>query len=55
MEDQKKQIDEQVDFVQLLKELAETQATLAKIDAQLAIREGKDQVKGVIDATKANL
>ena len=55
MEEQKKQIDEQIGFVQLLKELTETQMTLAKIDAQLAIREGKKQVKDVIDATKNNL
>lgn len=55
MEEQKNQIDEQVKFAQLIKELAETQATLAKIDAQLAIRAGKEQVKGVIDSTRASL
>ncbi len=55
MEEQKNQIDEQVNFVQLLKELAETQTTLAKIDAQLAVREGKDQIRGVVDSTRANL
>ena len=55
MEEENKKTQEQINFAQLLKELAETQTTLAKIDAQLAIREGQEQIKGVIDSTKTNL
>ena len=39
----------------LIKELAEVQATIAKANAQLAIRQAKDQVKGIIESTKDNL
>ena len=55
MEEQKNDLDEQIKFSQLLKELAETQATLAKIDAQIAIKEGKDQVKSTVESTKTTL
>ncbi len=55
MEKQKNDLDEQVRFSQLLKELAETQVVLAKVDAQLAIREGADQVKSVVQSAKQSL
>ena len=45
MDEQNKDTEEQIKFTQLLKELADTQVTLAKINAQLAIRESKDQLK----------
>ena len=43
MDEQNKDTEEQIKFTQLLKELADTQVTLAKINAQLAIRESKKQ------------
>ena len=55
MDEEKNDIEEQMKFTQMLKELAETQTTLAKIDAQLAITKGKDQIGGVINKTKDNL
>lgn len=55
MEEEKNDLEEQIKFSQLLKELTETQVTLAKIEAQLAIREGKNQVKEAIASAKENL
>ncbi len=66
MEEQKKKTEgqeketaeqtaEQINFLQLLKDLAKTQAQLAKINAQLVIKEGHDKINGVIDSTKAEL
>ena len=50
MDEQNKDTEEQIKFTQLLKELADTQVTLAKINAQLAIRESKDQIETIVDS-----
>ena len=55
MNEEEKRIEEQKGFIQLVKELAETQTILAKVNAQLAIREGQDQIKETIDETRKNL
>ena len=55
MDEQNKDTEEQIKFTQLLKELADTQVTLAKINAQLAIRESKDQIETIVDSKAKNL
>ena len=47
--------DDKVNLLKLVKELTVTQATLAKINAQLAMRQAKDQVKDIIATTGDNL
>lgn len=55
MDEQNKDTEEQIKFTQLLKELADTQVTLAKINAQLAIRESKDQIETIVDSKSKEL
>ena len=55
MEEDKKDLNEQKNFLQLLKQLTEVQTALAKIETQIAIKEGKDQVKTAIDETKSKM
>ena len=55
MDEQNKDTEEQIKFTQLLKELADTQVTLAKINAQLAIRESKDQIEAIVDSKSKEL
>lgn len=44
-------MEEQKNFLDLVKQLAETQVILSKINAQLAIRKGKDQIGKVMSNT----
>lgn len=53
--DEPKNNDNQVNLLKLVKELAITQATLAKVNAQLAISQAKNQVSDIIVATGDNL
>ena len=53
--DEPRKNDDQVNLLKLVKELTVTQATLAKINAQLAMRQAKDQVKDIIATTGDNL
>ena len=53
--DEPKNNDNQVNLLKLVKELAITQATLAKVNAQLAINQAKNQVSDIIVATGENL
>ncbi len=55
MDDEKQNLEEQKSFMQLLKELAETQTTLSKINAQIIIRDGQEQVKEAVDKARENL
>ena len=55
MDEQNKGTEEQIKFTQLLKELVETQVTLAKINAQLAVRESKDQIETIVDSKSKEL
>ena len=55
MDEQNKDTEEQIKFTQLLKELTDTQVTLAKINAQLAIRESKDQIETIVDSKSKEL
>ncbi len=45
----------QENLLGLMKELTATQVTLAKLDAQLALSQAKDQVNSIIDTTRENL
>ena len=51
----KEEVENQIKFLQLLKQLAQNQANLAKIDAQIAIKEGKTVINETIDSTKREL
>jgi hypothetical protein len=55
MDEQKSDIEEQMNLIDLMKGLTEAQVKLAKIDAQIALREGKDQVMEIIKTTRQNL
>ena len=48
-------INEQENFLKLMQELAKNQALLAKIDAQIAIKTGHEQIKKAIDLTRENI
>ena len=48
-------IDEESNFMAMVKELLETQASIAKIDAQIAIRDGQDHMKAAIDSVRDKL
>ncbi len=48
-------ITEKSSFLSLLKELIEVQANIAKVDAQIAIRRGQEQIKAKIDSTREQL
>ena len=48
-------INEQEKFLKLMQELAKNQAMLAKLDAQIALKEAKEQAKGVIDSTRDSI
>lgn len=50
--DEMEDIAEESDFLALLKELLEVQASITKVDAQIAIRRGQEQIKAKIDSTR---
>ena len=55
MDDEKQDLEEQKGFLQLVKELSETQMTLSKINAQIIIKDGQEQVKDAVNKTRENI
>lgn len=50
-----KDLDGQIKFVDLLKQLALVQGNLAKVNAQLAVREGREQVSQAVGSARDSL
>ena len=55
MDDNNKDLEEQKGFIDLIKKLVEYQAIISKAEAQLALREGQDQVKKIVSSTENRL
>lgn len=48
-------VNENRNFLGLLRQLVEIQSSIAKVEAQIAIRDGKEHIKAKIDSTKDQL
>ena len=48
-------MDKNTNFLNLLKRLAELQTQILKIEAQMAIKDGKDQINNAVESTKESI